>query len=242
MANKTVALKQDAPTGADSLLALVERAASDPSVDVDKMDRLLSMYERMQAERARLAYVDVMAAMQPELPEIPERGAIRNRQGQVQSHYALWEDIVSEIKPILARYGFALSFRVEQTADAITVTGVLSHVEGHTESTSISLPADTTGSKNAVQAVASSISYGQRYAATALLNLTSRGEDDDGQAAGRGETVTEQQALDLRAMADEVGADHAQFLKFLGVADYESIPASQYKRAIAALEKKRSAA
>jgi hypothetical protein len=47
------------------------------------------------------------------------------------------------------------------------------------------LPHDSTGSKNAVQAVGSSTSYGKRYTACALLNITSRGEDDDGETAAK---------------------------------------------------------
>ena len=46
------------------------------------------------------------------------------------------------------------------------------------------LPVDTTGSKNAVQAVGSSTAYGKRYVMEALLNLTSRGQDDDGKRGG----------------------------------------------------------
>ena len=42
------------------------------------------------------------------------------------------------------------------------------------------MPVDTTGSKNGVQAVASSVSYGKRYTAGLLLNITTTGEDDDG--------------------------------------------------------------
>ena len=63
------------------------------------------------------------------------------------------------------------------------ITAILSHREGHSEETTLTLDADKSGSKNAVQAVGSSISYGQRYAAVALLNITTRGMDDDGENA-----------------------------------------------------------
>jgi hypothetical protein len=43
---------------------------------------------------------------------------------------------------------------------------------------------DASGNKNAVQALGSAISYGKRYTASALLNLTSHGEDDDSFRAG----------------------------------------------------------
>jgi hypothetical protein len=116
---------------------------------------------------------------------IDERGGIKNTAGTVQSTYAKWEDINDAIRPVLHEHGFALSFRVKRVENAISVTGILSHEDGHSEETTLELPSDTSGSKNAVQAVGSSLSYGKRYTAMALLNITSRApmdRDDDGLA------------------------------------------------------------
>ncbi|WP_409524602.1 ERF family protein [Pseudomonas sp.] len=63
------------------------------------------------------------------------------------------------------------------------------------------LPLDTSGSKNAVQAVGSSTSYGKRYVMSALLNLTTRGEDDDGHAVPTA-NVTSVQAAGITALLD----------------------------------------
>lgn len=156
-----------------TILAVISRAAADPATDVEKMERLMAMYERMEDRRARSEFAADLAEMQDSLPSIGERG---NAAGRYT--YALWEDINAAIKPILKQHGFALSFRTDFT-DGIAVTGVLSHRSGHREETTIKLPADNSGNKNAVQAVASSVSYGKRYTAGALLNLTSHGEDDD---------------------------------------------------------------
>src|SRR5690606_24552765 len=131
------------------------------------------MHERMQARQAEQAFNAALSEMQDELPSIGERG---NAAGRYT--YALWEDINATIKPILKRHGFALTFRTD-FSDGIAVTGVLTHKDGHREETTIKLPADKSGNKNDVQAVASSVSYGKRYTAGALLNLISRGEDDD---------------------------------------------------------------
>lgn len=167
--------------GNAALLQVIERAASNPEVDIDKMERLMAMHERALERQAKAAYAEALAQMQDELPAIAERGkAIVN--GAVRYTFSLWEDINTAIKPILKKHGFALSFRTD-CSEGIEVTGVLSHKDGHSESTSIKLPADASGSKNAVQAVASSVSYGKRYTAGALLNLTSHGEDDDAYGA-----------------------------------------------------------
>src|SRR6185503_15653016 len=96
-------------------------------------------------------------------------------------------------------HGFALSFRTGSAPDGkLTVTGILSHRAGHQEETTLALMHDSTGSKNSVQAVGSSISYGKRYTAGALLNITSRGEDDDGKLAGAPEYITETQVSELQ--------------------------------------------
>lgn len=181
-----------------TLIDAIAAAARDEKMDVAKFQALVAMHLQLADRDARVQYLTDLAEMQPQLPDVTERGGITNNSGQVQSTYALWEDINQAIKPILAAHGFNLSFRTGRADGAITVTGVLGHRGGHQEETTIVLPLDTTGNKNAVQAVASSVSYGKRYTAGALLNLTSRGEDDDGQAAG-GDAA---RALEERFMAE----------------------------------------
>lgn len=230
----------DLPSVSDSaaIIQVIERAASNPDVDIEKMERLLDMQERILNRNAKAAYVAALADVQQELPAIKERGEIKNNSGKVQSRYALWEDINEKIKPILHKHGFALSFRTGTQDGQMVVTGVLAHREGHSEETSIYLPADTSGSKNQVQAVGSSTSYGKRYTAQALLNLTSTGEDDDGQKAGVGTTVTEEQEATISAKMKEVGADPEKFLQHLGVSQLADLPATKFNFAMSALAAK----
>lgn len=187
------------PQADTSLLAVISRAAADPSCDIDKMERLMAMHERMQARDAEAEFNTSMAAMQSDIPSIAERGAITVN-GQVRSNYATFEDINDVIKPIMQSHGFAITFKVENVPGGMNVTGILMHRAGHRESTSMFIPLDTSGSKNAVQAVGSSTSYGKRYVMTALLNLTTRGEDDDGHAAVPTANVTAVQASAITAL------------------------------------------
>lgn len=192
-----------APISSDnSIMAVISRAAADPSCDIDKLERLMAMHERMQARDAQAEFNAAMAAMQSDIPSIAERGAIVVN-GQKRSDYATFEDINDVIKPIMQVHGFAITFKVENVAAGLSVTGILMHRAGHRESTTMLLPLDTSGSKNAVQAVGSSTSYGKRYVMSALLNLTTRGEDDDGHAAVPSATVTTIQALQLQALLDK---------------------------------------
>lgn len=181
-----------------TILQVIQRAAADPQCDIEKMERLMQMHERFQSRQAEQQYAEALAAMQQELPPIAERGDAAKRYT-----YALWEDINEALKPILAKHGFALSFRIPRNDKGVEVEGVLSHRAGHSERTSILLPADTSGNKNAVQAVASSVSYGKRYTAGALLNFTTHGEDDDAFSAVQQPALDQQVVIDILERIDE---------------------------------------
>jgi hypothetical protein len=220
------------------ILSVIARAAADPNVDIDKLERLLEMQERVIARGARAAYYNALAELQPKLPVIAERGGITDRNGRVQSTYALWEDVNEAIRPMLAEHGFSLTFKVRRSEDQITTTGILAHREGHSEETELSLPTDSSGSKNAVQAVGSSTSYGKRYTAFALLNITSAGEDDDGQKGGAPKPVDNMRWALLNDLAEAVGADKAKLCRHLKVSSLKELPESKYDYAVARLKEK----
>jgi hypothetical protein len=226
-----------APRPEQTLLEMIARAAADPASDVDKLERLMGLYERHMAREAHTQYTQALAEMQPELPIIEEHGEITDRAGNVQSKYAKLEDIAEAIKPVLARHGFSLTFAISQDGAKLSVTGKLSHRSGHVEATTMELPADTSGNKNTVQAWGSSTAYGMRYTARALLNLTSRGDDDDGQAGGTA-LITEGQLEALRALAETAGADLRRFCEFLKVTSLDQLPQQRYRIAEQALQDK----
>lgn len=235
-------------TDSAALIQVISRAAADPNVDIDKMERLMQMHERLTDRAARSAFTAALAQMQPELPVVDRKGLITIHKKDapkvaanvIQSTpYALWEDINEAIRPLLAKYGFALSFRVKKADDRVEVTGVLSHREGHSEETMLSLPMDVTGSKNNVQAIGSSTKYGMRYTAVALLNITTRGEDDDGKAAGLGDVITDEQFEALSALMDKHGADLGKFCVYFQIDKLADLPASKYAQAETMIKAKR---
>lgn len=225
-----------------SLLAVISRAASDPNTDVDKLERLLSMYERITAQQAATAFKAGLAELKPKLPVIDRKGRIEvraksatgERDGRVtqSTPYALWEDIDAAITPILHEHGFVLTFRSGVAQDGkITVTGVLSHNAGHSEETTITLPHDSSGSKNAVQAVGSSTSYGKRYTATLLLNIRTKGEDDDGCTGAETKTITDSQAEILKDLCGEAGRNVAAFCRARRIDRLGDLPAADFDAA-----------
>lgn len=216
---------------ATTILQVIQRAAADPQCDIEKMERLMAMHERMQAKTAQTEFNSALASMQCDIPSIAERG-----EGHNKITYATLEDINDVIKPIMQRYGFAMSFKVEHAQAGISVTGILMHRAGHREETTMLLPSDTSGSKNAVQAVASSVSYGKRYVMCAMLNITTRGEDDDGYAAVPVATITEQQAKSITALLAKCKPETVT--GFCGIyGEPEEIAKADYDKAMAQLNK-----
>lgn len=164
------------------LVQMIERLAANPDVDVAKLEKLIAMKERVDARDAEAAFNAAFLALQQDIPEITEKGQIKDKFGNVQSRYALNEDIQKVLRPILKKHGFTLSFRTEwPAATLVKVVGILTHNDGHARTSEFQSAADGSGSKNAIQALGSAVSYGHRYTTIDLLNLTSRGRDDDGQ-------------------------------------------------------------
>jgi len=95
------------------LINMIEKVCMNPEMDVEKLERMLDMQERILDKQSQQQFQIDMALMQADLPVIEKNG----------------------------------------------------------------------GSKNAVQAVGSSVSYGKRYVMSALLNITTTDDDDDGQSA-----------------------------------------------------------
>lgn len=191
-----------AQSSGQSLIPMIDKLVERPDFDVEKLERLLDMQERIMNRTAMEQFNAAMAEMQCEMPSIAERGKIIVK-GELRSRYATFEDINDVVKPIMKRFGFAVSFRVEQVQGGIQVTGVLMHRAGHREETTMLLPHDGSGTKNAVQAVGSSVSYGKRYVMSALLNITTRGEDDDGESAAPTKFVTPFQAGQISHLASK---------------------------------------
>lgn len=182
----------------DSILAVIERAVRDPSVDMDKMERLFAMQERVEARAAKIVFIEAKQAMRPNLPSIDRNGHIiipdKNDKNKIaqDTPYAKFEDIHFAIMPILTDHGFDLDYRNSTAPDGkVRVTTILTHRSGHSEETYFDLPHDGSGSKNAVQAIGSSTAYGKRYGTINILNLRISGEDDDAKSATYKDTTGE---------------------------------------------------
>lgn len=220
------AVTKATPTGevqeyAGGLLEVIARAVRDPSVDIDKMERLFAMQERVQAQQSKIAFTEAKIAMREELPVIDMRGRIvikDKNTGEViqETAFARFEDIHAEVMPILTKHGFDLSFKNGLGPDGkVRVTTILDHIAGHSEETYFDLPHDSSGSKNAVQAVGSSTSYAKRYGVLSILNIRVAGEDDDANTAIPVQPISVKQYDDLQKLITATQSDPDKFVSYL---------------------------
>ena len=170
----------------DSELAVLERIAKDPTVDVGKLERIIELQKDIRRVRAKIAFDTAFSLMQSDLPTVTKRGAIKKKDGTVQSRYAKLEDIHTAIKPVLQKHGFSIRHRTEwPEKGTIRVVGVLAHESGHSETSSFEAPMDRSDYRSDIQSMGSTVSYGRRYTTIDLLNITTAGEDNDGQKITR---------------------------------------------------------
>ncbi len=203
-----------------SIMAVISRAASDPACDVDKMERLLDLKDRMETKAAEQAFNVAMRDLQSEIPRILKDA----ENGDNHSKYARLETINRVIKPLLAKYGFSQSFGTDSSpiAEHYRVTCILSHIGGHSRNFFADVPRDNVGlkgnaNKTPTHGFGSSLSYGRRYLTVLIFNLELSGEDDDGCSAGASSALTIQQYDKLVEMLEDTKSDPILFVRFMGL-------------------------
>lgn len=171
--------------------ALVQQA--DGKIDVDKLEALLKVQMQWEANEAKKAYVVAMAKFKENPPEILKDKsvsyAVANKSPTNYKHASL-HNVATKINAELSKHGLNASWVTSQDNGSVKVTCKITHTQGHSEETCLSAPPDLTGSKNAIQAIGSTVNYLERYTILALTGLAAADQDDDGRGAAPQEGKT----------------------------------------------------
>lgn len=175
-------------TGQDILpMDLVQRAVTS-GADVVVLEKLMGLQERYEANKARKAFDDAIAAFKSEVPQIGKDRLVdfTTPKGRTRYRYEDLATIAEAVDKPLSKVGLSYRWRTVSTSPtSVTVTCIVSHRDGYSEENSLSAGPDPTGNKNSIQALGSAVTYLQRYTLKAALGLTAS-EDDDGQSTGSG--------------------------------------------------------
>jgi ERF superfamily len=227
--------------------------ALDPDADVEKLDRIMAMYQRLNSKEAELAYNAAKGRILKKLagikivknrPVITELEKGKPQKGAYEAfRYAPLEEIDKHLRPLLVSENMDLSYSDEaQEGGGIVIRGRLKHLpSGHYEDSFMPAPLDTSGGKTNVQAVGSTNSFLRRYVACNIFNIVVVGDDDDGIGGTLDETQTKT-ILDLIKTA-KVGPKFLKYMKAQSVEEAGSLEAAvatiaarDYRKAISTLE------
>lgn len=170
-----------------TILSVISRAASDQSVDIEKLERLMAMKERMDAKEAEAAFNGAMARVQAAMRRI-EADKVNK---QTSSSYASYGQLDRELRPLYTSEGLSLSFDTEAVGEGLVgMICYVSHEAGHTRTYRAAVPSDGKGARGndvmtKTHAFGSGTAYGMRYLLKMIFNVAIGidMDDDDGNGA-----------------------------------------------------------
>lgn len=188
----------------DTLLNAIQRH---PDMDLVKLEKLMELAERWRAAEAKRAYVRAFALFKKNMPDVIKD--MLNK--QYGSDYSSLANLVNQTNRVLGEYGLHANWRPDQS-DGIKITCVITHEDGHSEEVWLKGPPDTSGQKNPLQQIKSTLTYleGATFQAITGVVARSASTDDDGNGAGKKQSQQqpapdgyEDWKADMRAIADE---------------------------------------
>jgi hypothetical protein len=239
------------PVATNSFREMISRAIQTGAA-ADMVERLMAAEERWEARNSRKAFDEAIANARAEIGPISKNRKVDFTSAKGRTNY-VYEDLAgieAAIVPALSKYGLSYRFRTTVTPerpDIVIVTCRLAHRDGHSEENSLPGPLDTSGNKNAIQAIGSTVTYLQRYTLKAALGLAAS-IDDDGQAGFTAPaTINDAQVEELVALLDDAGCESEDIAKFCstfriqGLADLPASKMGEARTRIANHKAKRAA-
>lgn len=227
------AIAQQRNTGATP--ADLIRYAMESKADVSQLRELMALQREWEAHEAKKLYDASMAEFKKAPPEILKRKQVsfQTSKGVTEYKHAELGDVCNAIIVSMAAHGITHRWNTLQPDGQVEVTCTLTHVAGHSETTTLKAKPDDSGGKNAIQAVMSAQSYLQRYTLLSAAGMaTNSMQDDDGRGAGKAPSVlmTEDHAATVHAKCEEISKTMLpRVLKSYKVAALSELPDSEYE-------------
>lgn len=187
---------------------LLQMAVSQ-NLDVEKLERLMQLQREWKKDQAREAFVEAMNAFKKSPPVIAKNKHVKitpkdpTKYGAEYDHATL-DNVCDKITKALSAHGISHRWTIDDSTQPMKVTCVLTHELGHSEETAMRGNPDETGSKNALQARSSTVTYLERYTLLAATGLATGVPDDDGNGGTNGELDEQIEYLQNARNLDEL--------------------------------------
>lgn len=219
-------------------MSMLDRAISS-GASIEVLEKLMGLQERHEANQARKAFDNAMAAAKAEIPTITKNREVDFTSTKGRTHYR-YEDlgeIARVVSPILARHGLSYRYRMTSAVnEPVSVTCIVSHRDGHFEENTLCAGRDDTGGKNAIQQIGSTLTYLQRMTLKGALGIAVSNDDDGKGSEDVIDKITQAQADTLRDLIEAHGKNRTAFLKWARVERIEDIAAPAYDSCVQAIE------
>jgi hypothetical protein len=228
--------EQSPPATAEGggLLAMIERLATNPQLNVEVFDRLLAARRSEEDRAAERAFYAALALAKGEFAPIIKTRLVdfqhKDGRGRTQYKYEELADIAAIVDPVLSKYGLSYFHRSEQSQGKVRVFCTLAHADGFTKTNFLDGVEDTSGQKNANQMVTSTATFLQRATLKQALGIAA-GRDDDNRTLGASPKITADQADELQSLIAETGRSQVTLLRLVGVEQVEDMNVDQFTRA-----------
>jgi len=191
---------EDVGQAAITPMGMIELAVKN-NAPIDQLERLMALQERHEENEARKAFVQALSDFKNVGLIITKDKHVKY--GNTEYKHATLGNICNILGAELSKFGLSYRWNTEQVDNRIKVTCVLMHTMGHSESISLEASADTSGSKNSIQAIGSAVSYLERYTLLAITGTATQEQDDDGQGFGMEDVMDESTVVNYLAKMDE---------------------------------------
>jgi len=217
--------------GGVSLVQMAMQKNYDPAF----IEKMMDLQERNDTKVAKQAYHQAMAEFKANLPTV-----IKDKENkQYSSMYVSESALLNTINPELSKHGLSATYSFPETeGNTLKVTCTITHKAGYGESVTLPGPIDTSGSKNPLQQVKSTVTYLRKATFEAITGIATSDPiaDDDGNSSGSVEYISIDQQTEINDAIAELYTDGGKkFMEFLKVESVETIPAKRYKETISAL-------
>jgi hypothetical protein len=234
------------PADSGQIAHLMEMAVQGGAESVGTLERLVELQHKVEDRNARKAYVAALNAFREECPQPTKNRENRQfkvtRDGvQVFSKYADLAEIERVARPVAARHGLTWTWDTTVSDDLMHVTCKVQHIDGHSDSSTVSMPHESKAGSSPQQKYGSTQTYGMRYSLIAALGITTSDDDVDGAAAGDTERITDGQADFLKGLLKDGDANVAKFLEIYGISSIEEMALKDFGRAVKDIEERNAA-
>ena len=205
------------------------------NADLDKLQKLMDMKVRYDEIESEKIFNSALASFQSKQAIIA-----KDQVGHQDKKYASLAGTVAQVQELMTENGLSRSWEMHQNEDKISVTCTITHVGGHMRTATLTAGADMSGSKNAIQGIASTVTYLERYTFYAALGIASAEMiDDDGQYEKvLTELVTKADIKMLEKLLKESKADVPKFLDAFLLQSLDQLPKIKMAQATAVLNRK----